>query len=102
LVEALGYQKSIDGQVSYNAPTNYDAGSFAVQIGAFSVSANATRLAASMREQFGKAEVRSAMVDGRQMYRVRVGDFRSLEKAEQAALSFSGNGFPNSFVIAFD
>ena len=101
-VEALGYQKASDGQVSYSAPVNYDAGSFAVQIGAFSVAANASRLAASMRERHGKAEVQTAMVDGRQLYRVRVGNFRSLEKAELAANDFSGNGFPNSFVIAFD
>ncbi len=101
-IEALGYRGTTDGQVSYSAPVNYDAGSFAVQIGAFSVAANASRLATSMRERHGKAEVQTAMVDGRQLYRVRVGDYRSLEKAEHAALDFSRSGFPNSFVIAFD
>lgn len=102
LVEALGYRNISDGQVSYSAPVNYDAGSFAVQVGAFSISDNASRLAAAMRARHGKAEVQTAMIDGRQMYRVRVGAFDSLEKAETAAVDFSGSGFPNSFVIAFD
>ncbi len=101
-VEALGYQGTSAGHVSYREPVNYDAGSFAVQIGAFSVAANASRLATSMRERHGKAEVQTAMIDGRQLYRVRVGAFSSLEKAELAAVDFSGHGFPNSFVIAFD
>lgn len=101
-IEALGYQNTTAGPVSYRAPVNYDSGSFAVQIGAFGVAENATRLAATMRQRYGKAEVQPAIVDTRQLYRVRVGTFTSLEKAEQAALDFSSNGFPNSFVIAFD
>lgn len=101
-VQALGYRQTDRGQVSYRPPSSYDAGSFSVQIGAFSVKDNAYRLAGQMRSRYGKADVQSALVNGRQLYRVRVGDYRSLDKAEQAAVGFSRGGFAGSFVVAFD
>ncbi len=101
-VEALGYRQSNQGQVTYRPPTSYDAGSFAVQIGAFSVRDNAYRLAEQMRSRYGKAEVQSAQVNGQQLYRVRVGNYNSLERAEQAARDFSLANFNGSFVVAFD
>lgn len=101
-VQALGYKETDRGTISYRPPTSYDAGSFAVQVGAFSVRDNAYRLAARLRNSYGKADVQTALVNGRQMYRVRVGDYRSLERAEQAVLDFSGSGYPGSFVVAFD
>ncbi|NOY13252.1 MAG: septal ring lytic transglycosylase RlpA family protein [Deltaproteobacteria bacterium] len=102
LVQALGYRQSDQGQVSYRPPTSYDAGSFAVQVGAFSVPGNAARLVARLRGRYGKAAVQTATVNGQQVYRVRVGDYRSLQRAEQAARDFSSAGFPGSFVVAFD
>ncbi len=101
-VEALGYQESRQGQVSYRPPSSYDAGSFSVQVGAFSVASNAQRLAAQLRSQYGRAEVHDAQVNGQPMYRVRVGHYRSLEIAERAASNFSAAGYPGSFVVAFD
>jgi len=99
---ALGFRKTDNGQVKYQAPISYDSGSFAVQIGAFASSENAYRLAAKMRRDFGKAVVAKGMVNGQSIYRVRVGDFRSLEKAEVAAGNFVSSGFPGSYVVAFD
>lgn len=101
-VQALGYQKTDHGQISYRPPVSYDVGSFAVQVGAFSVPENANRLANRLRSRYGKADVQVAVVNGRQMYRVRVGDYRSLERAEQAVLGFAAGEFPGSFVVAFD
>ncbi len=101
-IQALGYQETSRGQIRYRAPVNYDSGSFAVQVGAFGVSDNAYRLAARMKERYGKAEVQTAMIDGRRMYRVRVGDYRSLQRAENAAADFSTNGYPGSLVVAFE
>ncbi len=101
-VQALGYRQTDGGQVSYRPPSSYDIGSFSVQVGAFSVSDNAYRLATRLRNQHGKAEVQTATVNGQQMYRVRVGDYRSLERAERAVVDFSSRGFPGSFVVAFD
>ena len=101
-IEALGYRRVEDGQISYRSPTSYDAGSFAVQIGAFGVADNANRLAARMQQRYGKSEVQEATIDGRTYYRVRVGNYRSLKKADQAAETFSSSGFPGSYVVAFD
>ena len=102
VIKALGYQETSGGQISYRSPVNYDSGSFAVQIGAFGVSGNAYRLAALMKDRYGKAEVQSALINGRRMYRVRVGDYRSLQRAENAAAEFSTSGYPGSLVIAFE
>lgn len=101
-LQALGFQQLDQGQVTYRDPVNYDAGSFAVQVGAFSASANAYELASLLRQRYGKAVVTTAMVNGRQLYRVRVGDYRSLDSAEKAAQDFIANGFQGSFVVAFD
>ena len=101
-VDALGYRETRQGQVHYRPPRSYDAGSFAVQIGAFSVADNARRLASDMRRSHGRAAVHEALVNGRRMYRVRVGHYTSLEQAEAAAQSFSSRGYGGSFVVAFD
>ena len=101
-IEALGYPQVNQGQVSYLSPSSYDSGSFAVQIGAFSVVENARRLTSQMRNRFGKAEMQTASVKGRYLYRVRVGNYSSLERAEQAAQELSAGGYPGSFVVAFD
>ena len=101
-IEALGYQQTSGGKISYRAPVNYDSGSFAVQIGAFSVSDNANRLSSQMRDKYGKAEVQTAVVNGQKMYRVRVGNYRSLQRAESAAADFVASGFPGSLVVAFE
>jgi len=101
-VQALGYRQSDRGQVTYAQPRSYDIGSFSVQVGAFSVRENAYRLAAQLRQGYGKADVQAAVVNGRQLYRVRVGDYHSLERAEQTAFAFSRGQFPGSFVVAFD
>ncbi len=101
-VEALGYRQVEKGQVSYRPPTSYDAGNFSVQVGAFSVADNAYRLAAKMRSRYGSAKVQAAVVNGQKLYRVRVGDYRSLNSAEDAVLNFVSGGFSGSFVVAFD
>ena len=101
-VQALGYQQTDRGQVSYRPPSSYDIGHFSVQVGAFSVADNAYRLATRLRSRSGKADVQTAVINGRQMYRVRVGEYRSLERAEKAVLDFIAGGFSGSFVVAFD
>lgn len=101
-LEALGYKENDHGQVVYRAPADYDSGSFAVQIGAFGQADNAYQLARTMRARYGRATVVKVTVNGTTFYRVRVGDYRSLTKAQDAVRSFSSQGFPGSFVVAFD
>ncbi len=101
-IEALGFRKTDHGQVEYQPPVDYDSGSFAVQIGAFAASANAYRLASKMRRDFSKAVVAKGVVNGQTIYRVWVGQFDSLAKAEVAAGNLSAADFPGSYVVAFD
>ena len=102
-IQALGYQKTDQNRrITYRTPNNYDSGTFAVQIGAFSTSENAYRLAAKMRSQYGKAVVSAVAANGQQLYRVRVGHFNSLRQAETAVHDFVSGGFSGSYVVAFD
>lgn len=101
-IEALGYRGSNQGGTVSTAPVNYDSGSFAVQIGAFSEEQNAQRLAAEMRSRYGRATVATTRVHDRLLYRVRVGDFKSLKRAEAALNDFITSGFSGSYVVAFE
>jgi len=100
-VVALGFAKRQGAQVSYRAPVSYDTGHFALQVGAFSQAANAERFAASLRPRFGRAEVHQGYADGRTLYRVRVGDFLSLQDAEIAKEQVRQD-FAGAFVVAFE
>jgi rare lipoprotein A len=68
-IEALGYRKGDADQETYVAPSSYDAGTFAVQVGAFSNQANANALAQRMRAQYGKASVVAVVLSGSTLYR---------------------------------
>ncbi len=102
LIEALGYREGQGENVTYVAPQNYDSGTFAVQVGAFSSQENASLLARRMRQSYGKAVVTSTMINGRLLYRVRAGMFSSLDQAEKEAQRLSLSGYAGSFVVAFE
>ncbi len=100
IVEALGYRADSKGSAKspvYTQPRSYDIGTFAVQVGAFTVQPNADRLAADMRAQYGYARVSEGWVNGVRYYRVWVGEFSSLEKAESVKLNYKGG-----FVVAIE
>ncbi|AMV71896.1 septal ring lytic transglycosylase RlpA family protein [Desulfuromonas carbonis] len=102
-VEALGYQESdTPGQVVYRQPVSYDIGHFAVQVGAFTVADNANRLAAQLRDRYGAASVQQGYVGGQLFYRVRAGNYTSLEAAETARAQYERAGYPSSFVVAME
>jgi peptidoglycan lytic transglycosylase len=102
-IEALGYQQTgTPGQVVYRQPASYDVGHFAVQVGAFTVAANADRLASQLRGRYGAANIQQGYVGGRLFYRVRSGDYTSLEAAEAARAQYERAGYPNSFVVAME
>jgi rare lipoprotein A len=98
-IEALGYKTSGEG---YEAPENYDSGTYSVQIGAFKDQQNAKRLSNEMRKLHGYSEVKSAMVNGEQFYRVQAGKYPSLHEAETAEVQFAEHGYPGSFVVSID
>jgi peptidoglycan lytic transglycosylase len=102
-VEALGVQvKNADGQVSYQPLPSYDIGSYAVQLGAFTIADNARRLAAEMKSRYGASDIQKADVDGRSYFRVRVGNYPSLDAAEAARIDFERMNYPGAFVVAFE
>ena len=98
-IEALGYKTSGEG---YEAPENYDSGNYSVQIGAFKDQQNAIRLSGEMKKLHGYSEVKSALVNGEQFYRVQAGKYPSLHEAETAEVKFSDHGYPGSFVVSID
>lgn len=102
VVRALGYKKTINGHSEYVAPVDYDAGSFSIQIGAFSNRQNAEALAARMKQKYGKSSAVATRLNDRLLYRVRVGEYRSLAQAELAVGEFEKSGFPGSFVVAYN
>lgn len=98
-IEALGYK--VTGQ-GYVAPETYDSGSYSVQIGSFRDHQNAKRLSEEMRKLFGYSEMKSALVNGEQFYRVQAGKYPSLHEAEEAEVKFAEHGYPGSFVVSLD
>lgn len=102
-IEALGYRRdAAAGTVSYRPPASYDAGSYAVQVAAFTVPDNARRLAAQLEKRYGASSIQEAVVKGSRFYRVRVGRYVSLEMAESARRDFERGSYPGSFVVATD
>ncbi|RNC68356.1 MAG: septal ring lytic transglycosylase RlpA family protein [Desulfuromonadales bacterium] len=100
-IEALGYRSdTTGGTVAYRPPASYDVGSYAVQVAAFTVPDNARRLAAQLEVRYGASSIQEALVKGSRFYRVRVGRYDSLEKAEQARREFERGSYPGSFVVA--
>jgi rare lipoprotein A len=102
-IEALGFQETdVSGQVTWRQPKSYAVDHYAVQIGSFGVRGNADRLAAQMRARHGVAGVQEGWVGEKLFYRVRVGNYPTVEAAESARREFEGSGYPNSFVVAME
>ena len=76
--------------------------SYAIQVAAFGVANNAHQLASRMRERFGHAQVATAVINGQAVHRVRVGDFTTLESAEQLTVQLITEGYSGSFVVMFE
>jgi rare lipoprotein A len=101
-IEALGYKATGTTGESYKEPETYDSGNYSVQVGAFKDYQNAKRLAEEMKKLHGYSEVKKALVNGEQFYRVQAGVFTSLQEAEDAEARFSDQGFPGSFAVSMD
>ncbi len=100
-LQAIGY-KQAEQNSGYGGAVDYDSGSFAIQVGAFSIAANAHRLADEMQNSYGKAVVSPTLTNGQQIYRVRVGDFDSLQLAEKEVSGLVSAGYAGSHIVAFD
>jgi len=69
-----------------------------VQAGAFSQFDNANRVRARLA-RFGRVNVSPVLVDGRDLFRVRVGPFDSVDEADRILERLIGAGFPSSRIV---
>lgn len=102
-VTALGYKT--DGSSvseSYRSPDSYDSGTYALQVAAFTIKANAYRYADELRKKYGAADVQETKLQGKTYYRVRMGRFTSLRLAQAGQEQHERKGFSGCFVVAVD
>lgn len=104
LIEALGYRElAAPGEaITYRRPESFEAGPFTVQVGAFTVLANAQRLADELRRTYGESSIVEGWVSGQKFNRVRVGLYPAMADAVRAQADFEGKGYRNCFVVAKD
>lgn len=102
-ITALGYRMDgIIGTDTYRPATSYDAGTFSVQVGAFTIKANAYRYADELKKDFAATDVREALVNGTRYYRVRAGHYTSLQVAQTALEGYERKGLTGCFIVAVD
>ncbi len=102
-ITALGYRDSgVAGAPVYRPPASYDYGTFTLQVGAFTIKANAYRYAKELKRTFAVADVQEALVGGTKYYRVRVGRYSSLRVAQTTQEKYVRQGFNGCFVVAVD
>jgi len=102
-IEALGYRSTdSDSGDSYILPKSYYEGHFGIQVGAFTVEENARRLRDDLKRRVGAASIQQEIVNGTLFYRVRGGDYKSIDEALSALPDYESQGFGNSFIVALD
>ncbi|MBF0302756.1 MAG: septal ring lytic transglycosylase RlpA family protein [Desulfamplus sp.] len=100
-VVALGEASGSDkrGNVIYK-PVDYFKGNFTVQVGAFTVRANAQKLKIKLGRKYINSHINEYTDARGKFYRVRVGRFRDLDAAERFNEELTQAGAKNSFVVA--
>ena len=77
-------------------------GPFTVQVGAFTNSDNAYRLASQLEKRYGSSSVQRGWVNGTLFHRVRVGSYPQFDDAEAVRIEFEKNGTAAAFIVALD
>lgn len=70
------------------------AGPVAIQVGAFTEHINALRLKAGLEMKYGNVYIQETDINGTTYFRVRVGNFLSLDAALQTASQLGQEGYP--------
>ncbi|NTV50872.1 MAG: septal ring lytic transglycosylase RlpA family protein [Geobacteraceae bacterium] len=97
-IAALGYKSGN----SFQQPADYDKGTYAIQVGAFTVKENAYRYMEALKKKYGTADVQESWVKGTRYYRVRLGKFNSLKVAQANEENYEQKGFDGCYVVALD
>ena len=79
---------------------DYQRGNFMVQVGAFTVKENASRLRDSLAKRYGNVSISTYDRGDAIYYRVRVGGAGSLKEAEKLKQRVDGEGMEATFVVA--
>jgi rare lipoprotein A len=88
-IEYAGRDQSYIRTVRYQT----DRGPFAVQVGSFRESENASRLKKSLELKYGNVQILEAKVDGDRYYRVRIGKFSTKDRAYRFAKDLAEEGY---------
>ena len=85
------------------AVPNFRFGNFSIQLGAFQQVSNAYKLRGLLQQQFEKISIQQpSSQTSERYYRVQVGQYFDLQKAQQDASRLKLNGYPGAFVVAMD
>ncbi len=98
-IEVLGFLKEEEGKRYFVKPSSYFVGVYSIQIAAFKVYDNALRL----KENFEKNKLKAKIVEfykkDELFYRVRVGEFKSIEEARLYQEELKKSGFFRTFIV---
>lgn len=79
--------------------SDYRAGDFFIQVGAFTVRDNALRLKRELASEFGSALITTFYHDKKTFYRVRIGPISGFAKAEEIIRLVGGRGMGEPFLV---
>lgn len=102
-IVALGKDEDVIKNLEGRARGNlYFTGDFTVQAGCFGDKGNAERVKASLESVVQDVQIAPLKKDGNTLYRVRVGRFTSIQKAQQVEQKLIDNGFDNVYTVTWD
>ena len=81
-------------------PLDYYKGTFTIQVAAFAKRENAERLRLRLNESYKDVQISTYHKGSEVFYRVRVGKFTDLNKADENEAILVGKGFTGAFTIA--
>ena len=99
-VIALGAVVTTEGSKKSYVPVDFNTGNFTIQVGAFGNRENAERLMARLKTKYQNVHITPYDSGAGVFYRVRIGKFSDLEKAEESESILIQSGFPEAFTVA--
>jgi rare lipoprotein A len=99
-VIALGSVAPAVGSKKSYVPVDYYAGNFTIQVAAFGNRDNAEQLAERLESKYRNVHITQYESSTGIFYRVRVGKFTDLRKAEESEAILVQSGFPDAFTVA--
>ena len=100
-------QTQMKGETVWKAEAvpNFQYGNFSIQVGAFQQMANALKMRKALQQIYEKVSIQPPTARDREnerYYRVQVGAYKDLHKAQKDADRLKQNGYPGAFVVAMD